>query len=131
MATQAEERVNEYQVRAMTELKDRTTERNGEARWGFPTTTGQSLEPGLHVHSIRENFQPRDRGPTRTNEKLDADEVIHLVCKDLIDILHMVQGNCHPWIRAKISKFLELYALFLIIMSQSAPIPMDKIKHIP
>ena len=72
-----------------------------------------------------------DQGPTRTNENLDADEVIHLVCKDLIDIHHMVHGNCHPWIRAKISKFLELYALFLIIMSQYAPIPMDKIKHIP
>ncbi len=38
-----------------------------------------------------------DQGPTRTNENLDADEVIRLFCKDLIDIHHVVQGNCHPW----------------------------------
>jgi len=49
LATQAEERVNEYQ---------------GEARWRFSTTAGQAMEPGLNVHSIRENFQPHDRGPT-------------------------------------------------------------------
>ena len=59
LASQAEEVANEYQVRDMTELQDRT-ERNGEPRWGFPTTTGQALEPGLNVHSIRENFQPHD-----------------------------------------------------------------------
>jgi hypothetical protein len=63
LVTQAEERINEYQVRDITELHDRT-QRNGEARWRFPTTNIQALEPGLNVHSIRENFQPYYRGST-------------------------------------------------------------------